>query len=85
MNTAPQFSNPGRPAFDWLMSDRWHLRRNLADIERAVRQGRFADCPPEQLAALVQTVEAIGQDPTVSDRVRWRLGRVLEAVRAVSI
>ena len=68
---------PARERFDWLDGENRHLRRDLADLGRTVRaeQLRPDDRPvvAERLAALLRT-------EGLSDRERWRAGRILIAL-----
>ena len=70
-----------RLEFDWLPTDRRHLRGNLRSIEAALRRGRFAGpANAGRRRRLVEVVSELLEARDLSPRALIRLARLVEAM-----
>jgi hypothetical protein len=77
-NATPPAPDPaGRERFDWLDAENRHLRRDLIDLARAVRADQLR---PDDRPVLVERLAALLRTEGLSDRERWRAGRILIAL-----
>jgi hypothetical protein len=69
-----------RPNFDWLLTDRRHLRGNLRDVELVIKRGQL-DGPGEGMQcrrdSLVLAVLTIADYPDLTEREHRRVNDVL--------
>jgi hypothetical protein len=70
--------------FEWLTTDRYHLRRNLADLERSIRAGRLEGMTPEHRTGLEHALAELADAPDLSARAKKRLASVLRALGGLS-